>query len=286
MPHIAYVNGRYRQHRDATVHIEDRGYQFADGVYEVFALVDGGLVEEELHLERLDHSLTELKIAPPMSRPALTIMLKELVRRNGLRDGLLYLQVTRGVAPRDHKFPAQTKPSLVATLRRAKKLTEAQVAAGVAAISQPDQRWARCDIKSLSLLPNLLAKQAAGEAGAYEAILVDRDGFVTEGSSTNVWIVTPEGRLVTRKADRAILNGVTRRGLIAVLDRLGVVLEERSFTLAEAYGVREAIISSSSNFFLPVISIDGRQIGDGKAGPIAIEVRRAYLALRVAGDAP
>src|SRR5438874_2271563 len=215
MSRIAYVAGQYVPHRQAAVHIEDRGYQFADGVYEVLAVIGGKLVDEELHLARLHRSLGELRIPPPMGDAALKIVIREMIRRNRVERGILYLQVTRGQAPRDHAFPKNAKPVLVATSRRSRSLDPKLGRDGIAVITIPDIRWQRCDIKSVSLLPNVLGKQQAREAGAYEAWQVDRDGRVTEGTSTNAWIVTADGAVVTRAADSAILNGVTR---LAVLD--------------------------------------------------------------------
>ncbi|MFZ5791951.1 MAG: D-amino-acid transaminase [Pseudomonadota bacterium] len=278
MPRIAYVNGRYVPLAHASVHIEDRGYQFADGVYEVVPLYRGRLLDEEPHLDRFDYSLSELRIAPPMSRSALKLVLRELVRRNGLADGLLYFQATRGVAPRDHKFPARIKTAFVATLRRAKPPSAVQIEQGVAVVTVPDIRWQRCDIKSISLLPNLLAKQAAAEAGAFEAWMVDGQGRVTEGSSTNAWIVTAGGALVTRDASAAILNGITRRRVIALLETENLRFEERPFTIEEARAAKEAFLTSSSSFVLPIGRIDGKAVGDGRPGPVAKRLREIYVA--------
>jgi D-alanine transaminase len=212
MSRIAYVNGRYLPHGDAAVHIEDRGYQFADGIYEVIAVKDGALIDEALHMARFERSLSELRIAPPMSRRTLELVMREVIRRNRFSNGIVYLQATRGVARRDHPFPADIRTSLVITARAARPANRKAQEEGVKVISIPDIRWARCDIKSVSLLPNVLGKQQAREAGAYEAWQVDRDGMVTEGTSTNAWIVTQDGELVTRQTGNAILNapGVAR----------------------------------------------------------------------------
>jgi D-alanine transaminase len=273
----AYVNGRYVPHADAAVHIEDRGYQFADGVYEVIALRRGRLLDEEAHMARLDRSLAELEIAPAMSHAALGLVMRELVRRNRLGDGNLYLQMTRGVAPRDHGFPAGVETSLVLTARRAKPQPQALVEQGVAVVTMPDIRWGRCDIKSIALLPNVLGKQAARAAGAYEAWLVDRDGHVTEGTSSNAWIVTAAGRLVTRKTGNDILAGVTRRSLIALLGEQGLALEERPFTVAEAKAAREALLTSTTSAVLAVTRIDGAKVGGGRPGKLFGALRRIYL---------
>jgi D-alanine transaminase len=276
MGRLAYVNGRYVRHAQASVHIEDRGYQFADGVYEVVPVIDGVLIDEEPHLDRLGYSLQELRIAWPVTRPVLKMILRELVARNGLKRGLVYFQVTRGVAPRDHKFPADAKSALVMTTKRMPAPSEGVLRDGVAVSSQPDIRWTRRDIKSLSLLPNILAKQAATEAKAFEAWLVAPDGTVTEGSSTNAWIVK-DGTVVTYPKGHDILGGVTRLSLLELADRTGAKLVERSFTLKEALTADEAFLTSSSAFVLPVTSIDGQKIGNGKPGPITQKLRQIYL---------
>lgn len=280
MSRIAYVNGSYLRHAEASVHIEDRGYQFADGVYEVCGVRGGKLMDEDMHLERLQRSLKELRIAMPMALAALRHVLREVVRRNRISNGMVYFQVTRGVAPRDHPFPpVGTRSAIVVT---AKRLNEARVAAsvekGVAVVTMPDQRWARRDIKSVSLLPNILAKQAAREAGAYEAWLVDQDGFVTEGSSTNAWIVDKEGRVVTRALSADILPGVTRRVLLEAARREGIEIVERPFTPEEAKAAREAFISASSAIIIPVVRIDDTVIGNGVPGSITMRLRNAYAA--------
>ena len=277
MPRHAYVNGRYVAHGAAAVHIEDRGYQFADGVYEVVPVVRGVLVDEEPHLDRLERSVGELDIAMPASRRALKLISRELMRRNRLSNGIIYTQVTRGVAPRDHNFPKASHPALVMTTRQTKPHGAAQVAEGVAVITIPDGRWSRCDIKSISLLPNVLGKQQAVMAGAYEAWMVDRDGLVTEGTSTNAWIVTEDNRLVTRHANTAILSGITRLRLLALVEAEGVAFEERPFSVEEALQAREAFITSSSNFVMPVTRIDGRPVGNGHAGLITGKLRDSYL---------
>ncbi|TDQ81528.1 D-alanine aminotransferase [Dongia mobilis] len=278
MGRVAYVNGRYVPHGQANVHIEDRGYQFADGVYEVVPVIDGVLIDEELHLDRLGYSLGELRIAWPVARPVLRLILREMLARNHLGRGIIYFQVTRGVAPRDHKFPARTKSSLVVTTKRLAPPAPALLENGVAVASQPDIRWQRCDIKSLSLLPNILAKQAAHESGAFEAWLVDANGVVTEGSSTNAWIVTRSGEIVTHPTGRGILGGVTRRSLVQLAEASGLALVERGFTLVEAQAAAEAFLTSSSAFVLPVTRIDGQPVGDGRPGPVTRRLREIYLA--------
>ena len=279
MSRIAYVNGRYLPHRSAAVPVEDRAYQFADGVYEVTAVRGGKLVDEVEHFDRLERSLGELKIAMPMSRRSLSIVLRETARRNRVRDGIVYLQISRGVARRDHAFPAGTAPSVVATARVQDPARAAKLAAtGVAVIAVTDIRWGRCDIKSVSLLPNVLAKQQAREAGAFEAWLVDGDGYVTEGSSTNAWIVDGKGNLVTRYPDNAILAGVTRRVLLQLAARERLKLIERKFNVSEAQRAREAFLTSTTSMVVPVISIDGQTVGDGKPGPLTVKLRELYQA--------
>lgn len=278
MSRIAYVNGSYLPHGSAAVHIEDRGYQFADGVYEVCEVKGGRLVDETRHLNRLERSLNELKIASPMSRGALGVVLRETVRRNRVREGLVYMQVTRGVARRDHAFPKPgTPPALVITAKSVDMAKgEANAAKGVKVITLPDNRWERVDIKSVGLLPNCLAKQAAREAGAYEAWLVDKDGFVTEGSSTNAWIVTKDGVLVTRYADNGILKGITRTTLFDLCAREGIRIEERQFSVAEAQEARECFLTSATTIVMPIVAIDGRPIGNGAPGSIATGLRSKF----------
>jgi D-alanine transaminase len=285
MARYAYVNGRYVDHRDASVHIEDRGYQLADGVYEVVGVRDGRLVDEGPHIDRLDRSLRELRIDWPISRAALSFVMRELMRRNRLRDGLIYMQVTRGVARRDHAFPTvPVKPALVLTTKNSKR-AEADPGAGIAVKSQPDIRWERCDIKTVALLPNVLAKQAARESGAYEAWLVDKDGCVTEGASTNAWIVTKDGELVTRQTDNGILAGITRHTLKSLCNALQLKFVERPFSLAEAKTAQEAFITSATSFVTPVVKIDGDTVGDGKVGPMARRLRVEYVRFASTGEA-
>ena len=278
MSRIAYVNGRYLPHREAAVHVEDRGYQFADGVYEVCEVKDGAPVDARLHVERLQRSLRELQMRMPMAPAALGVVLRETIRRNRVRNGIVYLQVTRGVARRDHAFPpAETPPSLVVT---AKSLdvagNERQAAEGIAVITVPDIRWDRVDIKTIALLPNVLAKQAAREQGAKEAWFVDASGLVTEGSSTNAWIVTADGAVVTRPADHGILRGITRTVLLKAIAAQGLRLDERAFSVEEAYRAREAFVTSASQIVMPVVRIDARAVGNGHPGSVAAALRQAF----------
>src|SRR5256714_12567742 len=278
MPRIAYVNGRYLPRRDASVNIEDRGYQFSDGVYEVCEVRAGRLVDERRHIDRLERSLHELRIRMPMPRNALSIVFRETVSRNRVRDGILYLQITRGVARRDHAFPPPGTPPAVVVTAKSYDLDrlEQGAADGIAVISVPENRWPRVDIKSVSLLPNVLAKQAAREQGAKEAWFVDADGHVTEGSSTNAWIVTRDGRILTRPADHGILRGITRTVLLDVIAAHQLTLEERAFTVEEAYAAREAFVTSATQLVMPVVRIDGRPVGNGAPGLVASALRRDF----------
>lgn len=279
MSRVAYVNGAYHPHGEATVHIEDRGFQFADGVYEVWSVFNGRMADFDGHMTRLHRSLNELRIDIPMSREALTQVLKETIRRNRVRDGIVYLQVTRGTARRDHPFPeAGAPPSVIVTSRSiSRSRSEAQAARGVAVITQPDIRWGRCDIKTVGLLPNVLAKQAARDRGAYEAWMVDDMGLVTEGSSTNAWIVDEHGRLRTRDTQANILKGVTRTAVMALIAEEKLELDERPFSVDEAKRAKEAFFTAAGAFVMPAVSIDGVKIGDGAPGPIATKLRALYL---------
>lgn len=280
MSRIAYVDGAYVAHAAAAVHIEDRGNQFADAVYEVWSVKDGALMDSAGHFKRLSRSLRELRIREPMDHTALACVLFEMVRRNRLRDGLIYLQISRGRARRDHAFPSpEVKPTVIVTAKRGDPAAaEAKAQAGIRVITLPDLRWARRDIKTVSLLPNALAKQAAKEAGAQEAWLVGADGFITEGTASNAWILTADGALVTRMASEAILNGVTRLALLQVAREEGLRIEERPFTVAEAMAASEAFVTSASSALTAVVSIDGQKIGAGAPGPLAKRLRHAYLA--------
>lgn len=278
MSRIAYVNGAYVRGAEAAVSIDDRGYLFADAVYEVWSVFDGRLADTEGHLHRLDRSLRELQIAPPMTRSALLNVLQEVIRRNRISEGMVYLQVSRGVAPRDHVFPSHTPPSLIVTARPVDREAAARKAeAGIRAISAPDIRWGRCDIKTVGLLPNVLAKQAARERGAGEVIFVDKDGYVTEGGSTNVYMVTSGGVIKTRPLNANILPGVTRLNLLPITGRLGLELREEAFTLDEARAAAEVFVTAATSLIMPVIAIDDHRIGAGTPGPVALALREAYI---------
>ncbi len=277
MSRIAFVNGAYRRHAEALVHIEDRGYQFGDGVYEVCEIRDGALIDESPHLARLERSLAALRIEAPIGLAALKLIMREVVARNRVRHGLVYVQITRGVAPRDHGFPAASRASLVVSAKPFdRRKGEANAATGVKVVALKDERWRHPEIKSLQLLPNVLAKQAAREQGAYEAWLVDDEGRITEGASTNAWIVDSQGKLTTRHADRAILSGVARATLLALLSAEGLSVQERPFTLEETYTAREAFLTSAGNGVMPVVAVNGRAIGDGRPGVITLALREKF----------
>lgn len=279
MPRIAYVNGRYLPHGAASVHIEDRGYQFADGVYEVCEVAQGFIVDMTRHLDRLGRSLGELAIAWPVGRAVLERIMREVIRRNLVRNGKVYVQVTRGVASRDHVFPKPgTAPALVVTAKSSDPDAAARKAErGISVITVPDNRWARVDIKTIGLLPNVLARQKAREEGADEAWFIDGDGNVTEGAATNAWIVNRDGRLVTREADFGILRGVTRATVFDVAAGLGMPIDERTFTVEEAKEAREAFITAATTLVMPVVAIDGQPIANGHPGSIALSLRNAFF---------
>jgi len=279
MPRIAYVNGRYVRHADACVHVEDRGYQFADGVYEVCEVARGYIMDMTGHLDRLDRSLRELSIAWPVGRRVLQNLMSEVVRRNRVTNGLVYLQITRGVAPRDHVFPGPgTRPALVITAKRTSPEAAAKRAeSGISVITVPENRWDRVDIKTVGLLPNVLARQKAKEEGAQEAWFVDKDGTVKEGAATNAWIVTAEGTLVTRPADHGILRGITRTTVMKVAKKLNLKVEERGFSVDEAKKAREAFITAATTIVMPVVAIDGEPVANGHPGSIATSLRQAFF---------
>ncbi len=278
MSRIAYVNGQYVPHREAAVHVEDRGYQFADGVYEVCEVWQNKIVDMPRHIDRLDRSLRELRIDWPMSRSAMEFVLREVVRRNRVRDGIVYIQVTRGVARRDHYFPSDdVAPSIVVTARSSDpRAGEAAAEKGISVITYPENRWPRVDIKSVALLPNVLAKQAAKEQGCKEAWYYDADNNVTEGGSTNAWIVTKDGTLVTRPAESGILRGITRTVVLDLVQREGLAFEERPFSVEEAKQAREAFVTAASTLVMPVVKIDDTVVGNGHPGSVASRLRELF----------
>jgi len=278
MSRIVFLNGSFLPIEEAKVPFMDRGFLFGDGVYEGIGVLDGRLIDNEAHLERLERSLAEVRIRNPYSRAQWTSLQEEIVRRNGMAEGFIYFQVTRGVAERDFFFPENAEPT-VAMFTQAKAIADAPAArTGIAVVTVPDQRWARRDIKSINLLAQVLAKQAAKEAGAQEAWLVE-DGYVTEGGSSSGFIVTKKGSIVVRPLSKAILPGITRKSLLRLSEEAGIPLEERRFTVEEAYEAAEAFLTSASNFVLPIVTIDGRPVGDGKPGPVTKRLRDLYLSM-------
>lgn len=278
MPHVAYVNGHYVTFTHATVHIEDRGCQFADGVYEVVAIWNGLPIDLILHLDRLNYSLNLLDIRSPLSRSVLKIVLQAVASRNRLHEGILYIQVSRGVSRREHYFPPQAvRSTLIVTARTCLLATDTLFENGVKVVTTNDLRWKHCNIKSIALLPNVLAKQMARTQNASEAWLLANDLTITEGTSSNAWIVTDQGLVITRPLSDSILNGVTRTRVLSLVTQLGLKVAEEPFTLEEAQRAREAFLTSSTSFVLPVVSIDGKTISDGKPGKITRRLRTAYL---------
>jgi len=276
MTRIAYVNGKYLPHDQAAVHIDDRGYQFGDGIYEVVTVINGKLADQEWHLDRMEYSLGQLGIAMPMTRAALKIVINTIIRMNKITHGLVYFQITRGVMPRDHAFNLLLKPQLVMTAKPLKRLESPEINP-VKVITVPDQRWQRRDIKTIQLLPNCLAKTKAAEAGAYEALMVDGDGMITEGSSSNAWIVTHDGELITRPTSYDILSGITRRAIIALAEKRNLKIVERAFTVDEAKKAAEVFVTSATSIVTPVYMVDDQKIGNGDAGPVATTLRQSYF---------
>lgn len=275
MPRISYVNGRFIRHSHAAVHIEDRGYQFADAVYEVITIVRGRLIDDGLHFDRLERSLREIRIDLPFSREIFRLKIAELLRLNRLSNGNLYLQVSRGVAPRNHKIPGPMKQSVVMTVQPLREVPTEVIEKGVPIITVPDIRWQRPDIKSVALLPNVLAKDDAVQRNVYEAWQVSAEGMVTEGTSTNAWIVK-DGKLITHPAASSILNGVTRLALLKIAADINIGFDERPFSVDEAYSADEAFLSSTSAFLVPIVTIDDKQIGPGTPGPVAKALLERY----------
>jgi D-alanine transaminase len=280
---IAYVNGRYLPHGQAGVHIEDRALQLGDGIYEVFNVLDGVLLDEEGHLDRMERSLRELGMPMPIGRAALKLVTREMIARNRMPTGFIYLQVTRGAVKRDHVPPTDgPRPTLIITMRLQDSAgLKLRLEKGIAVSTQADIRWGRCDIKTVQLLPNLMAKQAAKKAGAFEAWLVDEEGFVTEGASTTAWIVDQNGVLITRDLSNAILPGVTRRVMLDAAAEAQIKIAERKFTVAEAQAAKEAFLSSATGAAVPVVTIDGKSVGDGRPGPLTQRIRALYEARAV-----
>ncbi|MCB1530252.1 MAG: D-amino-acid transaminase [Rhodospirillales bacterium] len=279
MPRISYVNGQYVPYNDACVHIEDRGYQFADGIYEVIGCIHGKLADETGHLDRMERSLSEMQMDMPVPRRILQFILREVLRRNKLKNANLYIQVTRGRARRDFKFPAPETPQSLVVIANPFKFDDSPtIQSGVRVITLPDIRWKRRDIKTIALLPQCLAKQKAIDSGVYDAWMVDPDGFVTECSASNAWIVTKDRKLVTRSVSNDILRGVTRTAIQHLCREMNLTIEERAFTPEEAYDAIEAFASSATALITPVIEIDGHKIGDGKPGDVTRNIYAEYRA--------
>lgn len=276
MSRITYVNGRYLPHTEAAVHVEDRGYQFSDGIYEVIAFYNRRLLDEAQHMARLARSLDAVQIAMPMSKQVLGFVMQEVIAANERTDGTLYIQITRGVAKRDHAFPVNARPSLILSVTGPKSPKQQEVRDGVSVITRPDERWARRDIKAISLLPNILAKQAAVQAQAREAWLVDGEGGVTEGSVSNNAIINGKNEIITHPADRNILGGVTRDVVLAIARKAGIKVVERAFTLKEALAAKEAFMTGTTTNVLPVVRIDGKAVGTGKPGPLTQKLITLY----------
>ena len=277
MSHVAYVNGRYAPQQQANVHIEDRGYQFADGVYEVICVWDGRPVDYAGHMKRLTRSLKELRMSAPMSLKALTVVIKEVVEQNRLTQGIIYIQINRGVAPRAHPFPPSVQPSLIVTAKHSAGPSEAAAQKGVKVVTAPDIRWGRRDIKSVALLPNILAKQRAAEAKAFEALLVTPEDVVTEASAANAWIITRDKTIVTHPATEVILGGITRSTVMTVARKAGYKIEERAFTLKELLKAKEVFLTGTTTFVMPVVQVDNRTIGNGTPGEFSLDLRQRYM---------
>lgn len=282
MNRIVYVNGEFVPESEAHVSVFDRGFLFGDGVYEVSSVVDRGLVDNAGHLARLERSLGELGMASPASPKEIVRAQKELIARNDLDEGTIYLQVTRGPADRDFAYPAEPKPTLVMFTQKKPLIENPLAARGITIVTLPELRWRRRDVKTVGLLAASMAKQAALDAGADDAWMVE-DGFVTEGSSNNAYIVTGGGVVVTRHLGNEILHGITRAAVLRLSREHQIAIEERPFTVEEAKRAAEAFITSASSFVIPVVGIDGETIGDGKPGPMTSRLREIYIESARAG---
>ena len=276
MSRIVYINGEYVPENEAKVSIMDRGYLFADGVYEVSAVINGKMVDNDRHLLRLERSLGELDMKSPLPVDEIEKIQIELIERNGLQEGIIYLQITRGVAERDFLWPEDISPTLTMFTQEKKLLQPPLAGKGASIITVPDIRWQRRDIKSVALLAQAMAKHAARKAGADDAWMVD-SGYVTEGTSTNAFIVTMDGTLVTRDLTNKILHGVTRRAVLRLAEEAQLPIEERPFKPEEAYDAVEAFATGSSFFVLPVVEIDGHVLSTRDPGPLTNRLRELYI---------
>lgn len=281
MTRIVYLNGEWLPEADAKVSIFDRGFLFADAIYEVTGVVGGKLIEYAGHAARLQRSMTELGIACPLDADALLEVHREIVRKNDINEGLIYLQISRGPADRDFAYPKEATPTLVLFTQAKPVIDNPKLKSGLSVAFVEDQRWGRRDIKTVQLLYPSMAKMEAASRGADDAWLVE-DGYVTEGSSATAHIVTKEGKLVTRPLSNAILHGITRATILDLAKQGGIAFEERAFTPEEALNAAEAFITSATNFVLPVTTIDGKPVGDGVPGPIALKLRQLYIEDRIA----
>ncbi|WP_322096080.1 D-amino-acid transaminase [Pelagibius litoralis] len=276
MSRVVYVNGDFVREKEAKVSVFDRGFLFGDGVYEVCSVLDGKLIDKDAHLARLGRSLESLKMNCPASLEDITSIQRELIAKNGIVEGTIYLQVTRGVADRDFNFPNSVTPSLVIFTQKKNLLNDPIAGKGISVITLPDIRWRRRDIKTVMLLPASLAKQEALERGAGDAWLVE-DGYVTEGSANNAYIVTMGGVIVTRQLTHSILHGITRKAVLKLAEQDGYEVEERAFTPGEACEAAEAFITSASSFVTPVVKINDRVLCNGIPGPVTSKLRRLYI---------
>jgi D-alanine transaminase len=275
MARTVYVNGEYLPEDQGKISIFDRGFLFADGVYEVTAVINGKLVDYAPHMERLERSLAELRMGWPCGKDEMKAMHLEMVKRNSLREGIVYMQITRGAADRQFNFPRDAKPTLIAFTQTMKLVENPNAVTGVKVVTIPDIRWARRDIKSVMLLAPVLGKQAAYERSAAEGWMVE-DGLITEGTSSNAYIVK-DNKVITREISNSILAGCTRRSLFRLAKEHGMVIEERAFTPEEAYAADEAFLTSASQFVMPIVDIDGHRIGGGQPGPVVRRLRELFL---------
>lgn len=276
-PRIAYVNGDFVPLAEAKISVLDRGFLFADGVYEVTAVIDGKLVDNAAHLARLERSLGEIEMGHPVPLDTLTDLQLELARRNNLTEGGIYLQVTRGAAERDFSYPQNAKPSLVMFTQTRNLVDDPRAETGVAVVTTPDLRWKRRDIKSVSMIAQTIAKQEAAKVGAAEAIMVE-DGIVTEGSSSTVWLVK-DGKLVTRNLSNSVLPGITRLSVMALCEEQGLEVEERTYTVDELHEADEVFITAATTLVMPVVKVDDRVMSNGAPGPTASRLRQLYIAM-------
>ena len=275
MSRIVYVNGAYLPEEEAKISVFDRGFIFADGIYEVSAVLDGRLVECEAHLDRLFRSCGEIKLALPWTKAELLEIHREMIRRNDLTEGGVYLQVTRGAADRDFTFPKDAEPSLVLFTQARNYTSSPSIKTGLKVVTFPDLRWERRDIKSVGLLGQVLAKQHAAEQGANDAWLVE-DGLVTEGASSTAWMVKGK-TIISRPLSNKVLAGITRKALLAFLAETDFAFEERTFTLEEAFDAEELFLTSATQFVMPVTTLDGHSIHNGAPGPVTMRLRELYL---------